>query len=187
MPTSQCHDGCTRPHAPESGVCGKSNAPARVRAGASVHLSDGVLQGCRGRHLGLLYEGFSPIIPRCQDLRRQVAAGGRRCCRGSQISTARTVPIPLTSCGGAARRSRTTRRRRGGSSSGCSRASSRRCCCHASAAAASQLSRCCSGRPRPSTRIVEGSYDSLRNELGVRASGMVALERSLAELVLRER
>lgn len=34
-------------------------------------------------------------------------------------------------------------------------------------------------------RIVEGSYDSLRNDLGVRASGMVALERSLAELVLR--
>lgn len=34
-------------------------------------------------------------------------------------------------------------------------------------------------------RIVEGSYDSLRNDLGVRASGMVSLERSLAELVLR--
>ena len=35
------------------------------------------------------------------------------------------------------------------------------------------------------TRIVEGSFDALRNDLAVRANGMVSFERSLAELVVR--
>lgn len=34
-------------------------------------------------------------------------------------------------------------------------------------------------------RILEGSFDALRNDLAVRGSGMMLLERSLAELVVR--